>query len=500
MPHAPLHLENVLSRREPTDQDQRDKFPIVAGIASLLVCAGLVTSLNGPTLLAGQPTETTSPPGTSAPASSTSTVLIPPVGPRSVGLPEGVTDLAPIIEPIRKKHQVPAMGALVLVNGKVVAGGAIGRRRVNAPEMVTFNDRWHLGSCTKSMTATLCAVLVQRGTLRWDQTLAESFPDLAEKMHPDFRTVTLKQLLSHRGGVPGDLRKDGLWSKLWNFKGSSTEARRLILTTITKDAPKPSVGSFEYSNGGTALAGLMAEQATGKSWEELMRTEVFAPLGIASAGFGPPGTAESNDEPCGHVSVTEPVLPGLNADNPAAIGPAGTVHMSLPDWAKYIAAHLDGETMRRTKVAQQPPSDAANPTTTTPGKPALLRRPGDLISADLWETLHTPMPKLNPKDAEYALGWSVTRRPWASDVQNQTPPGRVITHAGSNTMWFCVVWAAQDRDFAVLVTANRAGDATKAADEIASKLIGKFCPKPAEPAGTKAPTEKKTPGDEPGVR
>lgn len=497
MPHAPLHHKNVLSRREPTDQSRRDKRPIVAGLVSLLVCAGLLTSLNGPTLLAGQPTETAQPPGTSAPASSTSTVLIPPVGPRTVGLPEGVTDLAPIIEPIRKKHQVPAMGALVLVNGKIVAGGAIGRRRVNAPEMVTFNDRWHLGSCTKSMTATLCAILVQRGTLRWDQTLAETFPDHAEKMHPDYRAVTLKQLLSHRGGVPADLRKDGLWTRLWTFKGSTTEARRLILTTITKDAPKPSVGSFEYSNGGFALAGLMAEQVTGKSWEELMRTEVFTPLGITSAGFGAPGKAESNDEPCGHVSATEPVLPGLNADNPAGIGPAGIVHMSLPDWAKYVAAHLDGETMRRTKTAQQPLDIPANPSATPSGK---LRRPGDLVSGEMWQTLHAPMPQLNPKDAEYALGWSVTRRPWASDVQNQTPPGRVITHAGSNTMWYCVVWAAQDRDFAVLVTANRAGDATKATDEIASRLIGKFCPKPAEATETKEPAEKKTPGIEPGVR
>ncbi|MBL0870830.1 MAG: beta-lactamase family protein [Phycisphaerales bacterium] len=461
-------------------------------VLRLASCAGLLISLSVGSVLAKQPSET-------APAGSTSTVLIPAVGPRTVGLPEGVTDLAPMIEPIRKKHQVPAMGALVLVNGKVIAGGAVGRRRVNAPEMVTFNDRWHLGSCTKSMTATLCAILVQRGKLRWEQTLAETFPEQAEKMHADFRGVTLKQLLSHRGGVPGDLRKDGLWSKLWNFKGSTTEARRLILTTVTKDAPKPSVGSFEYSNGGVALAGLMAEQVTGKSWEELMRTEVFTPLGITSAGFGAPGSAESNDEPCGHVSATDPVLPGLNADNPAAIGPAGTVHMSLSDWAKYVAAHLDGETMRRLKIEQQP-LDEASVNTTNAGKAVLLRRPGDLVSGGLWETLHTPMPQMNPKDAEYALGWSVTRRPWASDVQNQTPPGRVITHAGSNTMWYCVVWAAQDRDFAVLVTANRAGDAVKAADEIAAKTIGKFCPKPAEATGTKEPTEKKTPGGEPGVR
>ena len=66
--------------------------------------------------------------------------------------------------------------------------------------------------------------------------------------------------------------------------------------------------------------------------------------------------------------------------------------------------------------------------------------------------------------SKYAMGWVVDQRPWAG--------GRVLTHNGSNTMWFCVTWIAPERDFAVLVTCNEGGDdAAKACDEASAALI-----------------------------
>ena len=62
------------------------------------------------------------------------------------------------------------------------------------------------------------------------------------------------------------------------------------------------------------------------------------------------------------------------------------------------------------------------------------------------------------------MGWGVARRDWGE--------GDVLTHAGSNTMWFAVTWLAPRRDFAVLVASNWGGDeAAKVCDEAASALI-----------------------------
>src|SRR5687767_3348547 len=76
-------------------------------------------------------------------------------------------DVAALIEPIRAKHGLPAMGGAVVRGGEIVAVGAAGVRKAGDETGATGDDLWHIGSCTKSMTATLCAVLVERGKLRW---------------------------------------------------------------------------------------------------------------------------------------------------------------------------------------------------------------------------------------------------------------------------------------------------------------------------------------------
>src|SRR5207302_1939645 len=89
-----------------------------------------------------------------------------------------VRSLNAILEPIRHKVKLPALVAAAIQNGKLTALGAVGTRRAGHAERVSLSDRFHLGSCTKSMTATLCAMLIEQGKLKWETTIAESFPEL----------------------------------------------------------------------------------------------------------------------------------------------------------------------------------------------------------------------------------------------------------------------------------------------------------------------------------
>ena len=84
-------------------------------------------------------------------------------------------DLATIIE----QHKLPAMAAVTVRHGVIVAQGVSGVRKAGSDEKATLGDLWHLGSCTKSMTATMCAMLVEKGTLRWNSTLEEVFSGVA---------------------------------------------------------------------------------------------------------------------------------------------------------------------------------------------------------------------------------------------------------------------------------------------------------------------------------
>lgn len=337
-------------------------------------------------------------------------------------------DVSALLEPVIQKHDVPGMAAAVVRDGETVALGVAGVRTRGKPEMVAAADRFHIGSDTKAMTAMLCGILVDEGKLKWDQTLGETFPKLKNSMHAQYQAVTLEQLLTHRGGAPGNLTKDELWGKLWAHKGTPTSARRLLLQGVTSKSPEAPPGEkFIYSNAGFSMAGHMAEEVTGKSWEALMRAKIFRPLGMTTAGFGAPGRRAKNDQPRGHKADGSPVEPGPGADNPVAIGPAGIVHLSIGDWAKFVAANLPSA---KTKLV----------------KPETLNK------------LHTPAPGV-PK---YAMGWIIADgQPWAG--------GPALTHAGSNTMWYAVAWLAPAKDFAVLVACNQAND--KACNDAVLALI-----------------------------
>jgi CubicO group peptidase (beta-lactamase class C family) len=326
-------------------------------------------------------------------------------------------DVSALLAPIVEKHNVPGMTAAVVRKGELVAVGAAGVRTRGKREKIAVGDRIHIGSDTKAMTAMLCGILVDEGKLKWGQTLGATFPELKRSMHRDYQGVTLEQLLTNRSGAPGDLDKDGLWDKLWKHKGNGTSARQLLLQGVVSKPPAATPGEkYIYSNAGFAIAGHMAEKVTRKSWEDLMLEKVFRPLGMTTAGFGAPGTRGKNDQPRGHKADGTPVEVGPAADNPAAIGPAGTVHCSIGDWARFVAANL----------------------------PAAKTK---LVKAETLKKLHTPVGE-KPK---YAMGWIVDEgQPWAG--------GTALTHTGSNTMWVAVTWLAPEKDFAVLVACNQAKD------------------------------------------
>lgn len=340
-------------------------------------------------------------------------------------------DVSPLLTPIVQKHDVPGMAVAVIQSGETVAVGVAGVRTRGKDDQIAAADHFHIGSVTKGMTAMLCGILVDEGKMKWSQTLGETFPELKESIHPQYQAVTLEQFLTHRGGAPGALEKDELWGELWQFKGTPTSARRRLLTGVTSKPPEATPGTkFIYSNAGVSIAGHMAEKVTGESWEDLMREKVFRPLGMTTAGFGAPGTRNKNDQPRGHKADGSPVEPGPAADNPVAIGPAGIVHCSIEDLAKYVAANLRSG---KTQLV----------------KPETLKR------------LHTPA-STPPGDPKYAMGWFISDgQPWAG--------GSALTHIGSNTMWFAVVWLAPKKDFAVVIACNQADG--KACNDAALALI-----------------------------
>ena len=259
-------------------------------------------------------------------------------------------------------------------NGKILAAGAVGTRRIGTNTPVTINDRFHIGSDTKAMTSLLAAMLVEEGKLRWNITVGEIYPELVDKMSKGVKDITLEQLLSHTSGIPGDSMEH---VPLISFSVTDDAGNLDVMryTLVSRLVPLPLHGApgerFEYSNLGYTLAGAMMEKVTGKTWEELVVARIFDPLKLTSAGFGPQSSLGRVDAPLGHAAdkdgKMQAFLAGPAGDNPLVIGPAGLAHMSVLDfatWAAWNAAEgkygpplAKPETIRKmhTKVVDMPP-------------------------------------------------------------------------------------------------------------------------------------------------
>ena len=381
------------------------------------------------------------------------------------------------------------LAVVVLQGGRIIAHGVAGVRKRGTAERITLNDRFHIGSCTKAMTATLVAMLVEDGRLNWTTTVGELFADTVKPMHPAWEQVTLRQVFAHRSGLRVD--PDGL-ARVFNelffapyaslrsrpgparSSGETLPQQRLAIARRALSCPPkiPPDTRFYYSNEGYVVAGAVLEQLTGRAWEDLMRERLFQPLGISTGGFGPPGNAGKTDQPWGHSSVIgQPVDPGSPAAQfPLYYGPAGLAHMTIADWAKFIGLHLRG--------------DPANPH----GQSALLK-------LDTFAELHavapaTPYSKgwvmrgitwLATGDAgpavSYRAGWFISPSSWARGTR-PGDTGRRLWHGGSDGMSHSIVCLAPEIDFAVLVACNRGPDiAIWKTRQVVTALIRTFAPK-----------------------
>ena len=316
---------------------------------------------------------------------------------------------------LRDDTGLTAVAVAVTVDGDLAAAAVSGERRRDSGIPVTVGDRWHMGSITKSMTATLLAVLEEDGLLSADDALTASLPDV--EMAAGRSACTPAHLMTHTAGVAANFPAES--QDVWPETAEElvAERRRFVADALAEEPASPCGERFLYSNVGYTIAGHIAETLAGEPYETLLPNRVFAPLALTSAGFGAPKGEDPDQEPLGHGVLPNgtrvPVDPFVTrADNTPLIAPAGTVHMTIGDLARYGAAHLDGEY-------------GSDPV---------------LLSRSSWRRLHAPF--LN----RYARGWVRYERDWAG--------GPVIWHNGSNTLWYALLMLLPARNMTLAFVTN----------------------------------------------
>lgn len=324
-------------------------------------------------------------------------------------------NLNSIVETIRAQYNVPAMGgAIVTRTGKLIAIGVAGNRRWGTISPVTVADKWHLGSDAKMMTAMVVALAVKAGKLSWTDLMVNRYPELAPVARPEFAGVTLRSL--------GSMQADIIGNPGIPLTGTTAEQRLQIDQWAVQQPPAAAPGTYYYSNISYQMLAEIAGRAWGNGFEQALRDQVWTPLGITSGGFGPTTGVGMSDQPNGHTENGNGWTVCESCDNAWATG-SGRVHISIPDWARYI-----WEVLR---------ADA--------GQSSLLNQ----AEARVLTSQATPEP--TPR-WYYGFGWDV-----------YDGPDRLVKHAGTNTLNLAVVTAYLNPGVAYLVTTNAGGSAAGAA-------------------------------------
>ncbi|MCU0697472.1 MAG: serine hydrolase [Myxococcaceae bacterium] len=325
------------------------------------------------------------------------------------------------LETRRASAPAPAWAAAVVVRGKVVASAAVGVRRVGQTQPVKVTDAFHIGSITKPVTGTLTGLLVERGVLRWNTRILEVFPELEPTMHPGYRDVTVSDLMAHVSGMPYQPRTEPPDEYRSVSKDLRVRRYHYVKSAVVDEPEAPRGTRFIYG-GGSIIVAAMLEKLTGKSWEDLVRSELGAPLALTSLRFGASRAPEKTDAPWEHA-LRGDVVTAIPSPPDAANevhAPAGrNVFLSVGDLARFAAAWL--------------PS----------GAPAL-------VSAELTDIANQPVGPVADHGVVWGLGY------------DRRACGRVFSYEGSNGQNWSLVWVAPQRDVAVVVEANLYTDALAA--------------------------------------
>lgn len=249
-------------------------------------------------------------------------------------LQERLKKIDPLMNQALVNLGIPGMAVGVVVDGQVVFMKGYGARTFSDPLPVTENTLFAIGSCTKAFTTFALGQLVDEGLLAWDNPVIQYLPEF--RLHDLHAThhLTIRDLVTHRSGLP---RHDLAW---YNSKFSRQE----ILNRLPHLEPTCDLREkFQYNNFMYAVAGLVIEKVSGKTWEEFVDERIFKPLGMAQSNFSVEVSKQTEDFASPHTKKNEQieVIAFRNISN---MGPAGSINSSVKDMMKWVEIQLaEGE-------------------------------------------------------------------------------------------------------------------------------------------------------------
>lgn len=313
--------------------------------------------------------------------------------------------------------RVPGLAVAIVKGDSLVFARGYGVLDIRKPATVNEHTRFAVGSTTKAMTSAALGMLVDEGKVRWDDRVIDHVPEFRLYDAYATRETTLRDLLSHRTGVPGT---DLLWTLEPYSMPEMIRRLRYVQPTASFRA------QMQYQNVTYAVAGTVIERVSGMSWDAFIRSRIFGPLGMMESEALVAGVDTKPNVALPHAMAGDSVrVVPIHTTDPVAS--AGSVWSSVADMSRWMRFMLDSGRVGTRRLI-------------TPATYAELMAPQ--IRAPL--STYPALGLARPRTFSYALGWFV------QEYQGRT----IYMHTGSIDGMSAIVGLMPDRRMGVFVLAN----------------------------------------------
>ena len=278
-----------------------------------------------------------------------------------------VKALPDVVAEIMKRSHVPGMAVAVVIDGKTVLARGYGVRELGKKEPVDAQTVFEIASLSKSLTATVAAIEVTKGTIAWDDPVVRYLPDFKLSNAYVSQHATIGDFFSHRSGLPGTAGDD---LEDLGYQRNDIIAR---LGQLPLDAFRI---SYHYANFGTTIGAQAVAAAAGQPWEALAEELLLKPLGMKSTSYRYDDFMARDNRAVLHGYQNGAFVP-LGQDNADQQAPAGGVSSNVVDMAEWLKLLLaDGEHRGKPMIAADALLPALSPQSFSARAHDLASRPG----------------------------------------------------------------------------------------------------------------------------
>src|SRR5882672_1694904 len=235
------------------------------------------------------------------------------------------------IKTVLANHQAPGAAVAIVKDTSIIFLKGYGLRDTKKTDSIDTRTVFRLGSVSKSVTATLVAVLVNEGVLHWDDPVIKYLPNFHLKSEEATQKLTLRHLLSHTIGLPYHAYTIMVEDHA-SFDTLKDHLKDLDLVGKPGEL-------YSYQNVGFSLIGSVIEKATGKKLEEVFIEKIFLPLGMNDASASFEKIMMSNNVAIPHYFTK----PTMISSAYYSVAPAGGVNGSIQDMALWLKALMGNQ-------------------------------------------------------------------------------------------------------------------------------------------------------------